>query len=284
MRKDLTFLLGFLANFRESLRHVSLAFLVLLFCSGCSSMWTYGGRDENVPGTVYYTVRADDTVASISQRFKISPRALALLNGIHNGDSLRTGQQLLVAFGRAPQRAKAPFGTATARAGTMPTGQMQFSDANAELLWPVKGGTMSSPFGARNGSFHDGIDIRAPEGTEIVAAHSGVVAYSSNGLSGYGNLIVLLGRNGMMSVYAHNRKMFVSVGDEVKRGEKIATVGATGRATGPHLHFEVRVHDKVGRHLAVDPLPFFKDAPRKGLRYRINESLSPLIANLNPFK
>ena len=153
-----------------------------------------------------------------------------------------------------------------------------------ELLWPVPAGALGSVFGPRDGSFHDGVDIKAPEGSEVFAAHPGVVAYSSNGLSGYGNLIVILGENGMMSVYAHNRKLLVSVGDEVKRGEKIALVGMTGRASGPHLHVEVRVRDRQGRHLAVDPLPFFRNAPRKSLRYRINESLAPLIAKINPFQ
>ncbi|MCC6952874.1 MAG: LysM peptidoglycan-binding domain-containing protein, partial [Deltaproteobacteria bacterium] len=95
-------------HLRSSL-HIAVLFATLMSLSGCSSMWSYGGRDQDIPGTTYYTVQRDDTVASISKRFNIAPRSLALLNGIRNGDSLITGQSLLVSFGRATQRSKSPF-------------------------------------------------------------------------------------------------------------------------------------------------------------------------------
>jgi murein DD-endopeptidase MepM/ murein hydrolase activator NlpD len=81
-------------------------------------------------------------------------------------------------------------------------------------------------------------------------------------MSGYGNMVVIRGEN-FMTAYAHNRRNTVSVGDSVRQGQKIAEVGMTGRASGPHLHFETRVQNSEGKYVAVDPFLFFqsKDSP-----------------------
>ena len=111
------------------------------------------------------------------------------------------------------------------------------------------------------------------------AAHSGKVIYSGNKLSGYGNLIIIRDKSGLLTIYAHNARNFVDVGQSVKRGSVIGTLGATGHATGPHVHFEVRVKDKLGRYVAVDPLPLLSSAGGKP-RFRVNESLTPIFAQL----
>jgi murein DD-endopeptidase MepM/ murein hydrolase activator NlpD len=114
------------------------------------------------------------------------------------------------------------------------------------FLWPVPNFyKVSSHFGPRGRRHHDGIDIPAPRGTPIVAVDHGVVIYSDNGIRGYGNMIVIAHGEDVFTVYAHNRKNFVSKGDRVTRGDAIAEVGNTGRSTGPHLHFEIRVKNKV---------------------------------------
>lgn len=114
------------------------------------------------------------------------------------------------------------------------------------FLWPVPHFyKVSSHFGPRGRKHHDGIDIPAPRGTPIVAVDTGVVIYSDNGIRGYGNMIVLAHGDDMFTVYAHNRKNKVDKGDRVDRGDVIAEVGNTGRSTGPHLHFEIRVKNKV---------------------------------------
>jgi len=114
------------------------------------------------------------------------------------------------------------------------------------FAWPVPGFyRVSSHFGRRGSRHHDGIDIPGPKGTPIVASDSGTVAYSDNGIRGYGNLIVLAHGDEVFTVYAHNRKNTVRKGDRVKKGQKIAELGNTGRSTGPHLHFEIRVKNKV---------------------------------------
>lgn len=122
------------------------------------------------------------------------------------------------------------------------------------FLWPVPNFyKVSSHFGPRGRRHHDGIDIPAPRGTPIIAVDSGRVIYSDNGIRGYGNLIVIAHSEDIFTVYAHNKKNKVSKGDRVKRGETIALVGNTGRSSGPHLHFEIRVKDKKmnpGRYLS----------------------------------
>jgi murein DD-endopeptidase MepM/ murein hydrolase activator NlpD len=125
---------------------------------------------------------------------------------------------------------------------------------------PLSGGLLSSSFGWRkdpfNGEdrFHQGIDLAAPEGTLVTATMQGKVLMSGF-RQGYGNVVVLDHGNGLTTLYAHNRENKVSEGDWVKAGEPLATVGSTGRSTGPHLHFEVR---RNGTRL--DPRNFLGEA------------------------
>lgn len=114
------------------------------------------------------------------------------------------------------------------------------------FAWPVPNFyKVSSHFGPRGRKHHDGIDIPAPRGTPIVAVDDGLVIYSDNGIRGYGNMIVVAHGDDMFTVYAHNQKNKVDKGDKVKKGEVIALLGNTGRSTGPHLHFEIRLKNKV---------------------------------------
>ena len=121
--------------------------------------------------------------------------------------------------------------------------------AGAGLLWPATG-SVSSSFGPRGNAHHDGIDIAAPEGTPIRAALEGTVAYVGS-LRGYGKVVILAHDGGLTTVYAHNSKNLVDSGARVRRGAVIASVGQTGRTTGPNLHFEVRKDNR-----ARDPLVF----------------------------
>ncbi len=107
-----------------------------------------------------------------------------------------------------------------------------------QFSWPIDG-EISSLYGMRHGRRHDGVDIRAKIGTAIFAADSGEVVYSKK-MRGYGNLVLLRHANDFFTVYAHNSVNLVKVGAKVKKGQMVARVGRTGRATGPHLHFEVR--------------------------------------------
>jgi murein DD-endopeptidase MepM/ murein hydrolase activator NlpD len=131
------------------------------------------------------------------------------------------------------------------------------TDARAELDFPVPGGRVGRGFGrVRQGEIrhrrHFGIDIGADEGTPIVAARGGLVVFSDDALTGFGNAVMILHEDDSTTFYAHCRKTIVFAGQRVARGAQIAEVGATGFAEAPHLHFEYRI-----RGWARDPRPLF---------------------------
>ena len=139
------------------------------------------------------------------------------------------------------------------------------------FLWPLAGSinTVNSLFGSREDPIthkpgnHSGIDIPAAKNTPIYASKSGVVVTSilgSGGYWSYGNYVLISHSDGTSTLYAHMEKRNVSKGQVVKQGDVVGYVGTTGRSTGNHLHFEVRVNGN-----RVDPLNYFKD---KALYYR----------------
>lgn len=137
------------------------------------------------------------------------------------------------------------------------------------LDFPVPDGHMGRGFGrTRRGSLrnrrHNGVDIGAPEGNPIVAARDGLVMYSDNGLTGYGNVVILLHREGYSTFYAHCSATHVFAGQFVRRGQQIASIGDTGFAWAPHLHFEWRQRGWVR-----DPEPhFIRERERERRRRR----------------
>ncbi len=125
---------------------------------------------------------------------------------------------------------------------------------------PVTSGYVSSQFGSRTDpftgrrAFHKGVDFAGREGAEVVAVASGVVIWSGERY-GYGQLVEVNHGNGYVTRYAHNVDNLVAVGDTVRRGQVIARMGDTGRATGPNLHFEVLLNDQP-----VNPLTYVQSA------------------------
>ena len=127
--------------------------------------------------------------------------------------------------------------------------------------WPLTGvissdfGERSSPWG-RSWEFHAGLDIRALQGTPVAAAGSGTVVYAGR-MRGYGNMVVVDHGFELKTVYAHLSAIYADLGRRVQTGEVIGAVGQTGRATGPHLHYEVRVGTAP-----VDPMCYLAGAGR----------------------
>jgi murein DD-endopeptidase MepM/ murein hydrolase activator NlpD len=123
---------------------------------------------------------------------------------------------------------------------------------------PVGGGWMSSYYGRRTDPFtgkpanHKGVDFAGKAGASVFAVADGVVTWSSKRY-GYGELVEINHGNGYSTRYAHNSENLVVVGDEVKKGQTVALMGDTGRATGPNLHFEVLQDGQ-----AVNPLPYIE--------------------------
>jgi hypothetical protein len=116
-----------------------------------------------------------------------------------------------------------------------------------ELAWPVTG-RLSGPFGPRGNRFHGGIDLAAPSGAPVAAAAAGRVVFAARAGGGWGKLVVVAHGSGVRTLYAHLKATRVRLGERVRTGSLLGFVGATGNATGSHLHFEVRL-----RGAAVDP-------------------------------
>lgn len=131
---------------------------------------------------------------------------------------------------------------------------------SGQFIWPVEGGGEITP-GRGFSAWHTGIDIAADAGTNILASDSGIVWFSGRGGS-QGNYIIIY-HGSYWSLYLHNEVNLVSEGDRVEQGDVIGRVGSTGRSSGPHLHFEIRLDDGTGewhgyyQHKPIDPLRFF---------------------------
>lgn len=121
--------------------------------------------------------------------------------------------------------------------------------------WPVERARMSRGFllGKR---WHYGLDLAAPKGTPILASAPGVVIYVGKGFSGYGKLIVVEHDENWATLYSHLNKFSVKEGDRVTRGQKIGEMGRTGRASGVHLHFEIRYNRQPVNPLMYLPQGF----------------------------
>jgi murein DD-endopeptidase MepM/ murein hydrolase activator NlpD len=117
---------------------------------------------------------------------------------------------------------------------------------------PVHGYTVTSTYGPRWGTNHPGVDLAVPTGTPVYAAHSGTVTLAGWD-GGYGNGVEIDDGGGISTVYGHNSSVVVSAGQQVRRGQLIAYAGATGDATGPHVHFELRRNGT-----AFDPVPYLR--------------------------
>ncbi len=203
-----------------------------------------------------YIVKKGDTLYSIGKRYNTDYHLLAERNGIKKPYTLYVGQRVYTR-GHAPIAEKLPrtkeTPPKTVRPKQVASKSVQHpaaSQGRVKLIWPAKG-KLTSRFGPRKNRMHDGIDLAAEEGTEIMAAAAGRVVYADSRLSGYGNLIIVRHNTDMFTAYAHNKRNLVKRGDEVKAGQLIGYIGSTGRTSGSHLHFEVRRGET-----AVDPLAY----------------------------
>lgn len=196
---------------------------------------------------VYHVVKVGENLYRIGKAYDVPFAELARLNGLKNPSQIRVGQRIFVPG--AKQILPVELITPVESPDSAPSYVVPQAPAKDGLLWPVSG-RINSSFGPRGASFHDGIDIAAPEGTPILAIERGEVVYSDE-LRGYGNIVIVRHASGIMSVYAHNQVNLVREGQQVERGTVVARVGSTGRVTGPHLHFEIRKNNA-----AQDPLRY----------------------------
>jgi murein DD-endopeptidase MepM/ murein hydrolase activator NlpD len=196
---------------------------------------------------IFHVVKPGENLFRIGKAYDVSIEDLAKANRLKDPSQIFVGQRILIpgVNRQLPVDKIAPIEPApVARIPPL------LEEANDEpFLWPVSG-TINSGYGPRGPSFHDGIDIAAPEGTPVQAMERGEVIYSDQ-LRGYGNIVIIRHPIGLVSVYAHNQVNLVREGQQVSKGEVIAKVGSTGRVTGPHLHLEIRRNNT-----AQDPLRY----------------------------
>ncbi len=180
-----------------------------------------------------HTVRAGDNLWDIARTYQVKTQEIVDANQLSDPSALKIGQKLVIPGGQAAAAQR-----------------YQLVGANGQLrrafAWPARG-RISSRYGTRWGRMHYGLDLAVPIGTPVRAAADGRITWSG-GRGTYGNLVIIDHGMGVETRYAHNSRLAVKAGDQVKRGQIIAYSGNTGRSTGPHIHFEIRRRGK-----AVDP-------------------------------
>jgi murein DD-endopeptidase MepM/ murein hydrolase activator NlpD len=208
------------------------------------------------PQGVTHVVERGQTLFRISQAYGVAVAALAAANQLKPSSPLKIGQRLFVPGAKEAKKVE-PYRPLTTdeRASLEESLRVPMAKpppplpapppprprvkTDAEFQWPLVG-PINSPFGPRWGKFHAGVDIGSPHYQEIVAAADGEVLYAHDTAGPLGKAVVLQHGHGMRTVYAHLSLIVAQEGDTVRQGQAIGGVGNTGRATGPHLHFEVR--------------------------------------------
>jgi murein DD-endopeptidase MepM/ murein hydrolase activator NlpD len=232
---------------------------VVVALGGCSLIADQGGdtREEQT-----YEIRRGDTLHEIGEQYGVSAVDLQRYNDIDDPRTLQVGQLIRIPGVGPLDRAALRPSSLIAQGPRQSEGTVRMVSITpvkgyvGNLGVPVKSGKHSSPFGWRWSRFHEGTDLAARKGTPVLAAHDGTVVLVTDSWGRYGKVVVLQGE-GLLTVYSHNSRNHVDLGDVVAKGDHIADVGASGDATGPHLHFETRIRDENGHFAAVDPHIFY---------------------------
>lgn len=230
--------------------------LICFFMSACAEFTdVLGGKTQSSDSVArkerHYIVHQNETLSEVASQFDVEVNELADRNHITEADHLEEGQVIII-----PASTEGPNDRRDLRVKKAdPLKGKEVFPAQTEnespmtFAWPVQG-VIISPFGPRHNKAHDGIDIGAKIGIPVYAATSGEVIFSGR-LRAYGNLVILKHRSHYFTAYAHLNEIKTKKGKKLTRGELLGTVGRTGRATAPHLHFEVRHKTQP-----LDPLKF----------------------------
>jgi len=241
--------MGLIINRQSSILWVSFL-LVTLFAVGCARHAASPERPSPPPGRkgVYHVVERHQTFYRICKTYGVDLKSVASLNGISDPSKIETGQRIFIPGAKRVLKVEIYIDDVAAEQGE----QSRITYKKLDFIWPVEG-KISDVFTEVENKKHQGIDISCPLGTPIKASNAGKVIYSNNGIKGYGNLIILRHSEKYVTVYAHNQVNLVEEGRWAEKGQIIGKVGQTGRATGPHLHFEIRKNNK-----ALNPFLFLK--------------------------
>lgn len=181
---------------------------------------------------IKHTVVKGDTIESLAKKYKGDAGEIVAYNNLQKEEPLAIGSEIIIPDGEALPPPSTPGSSYLPASGSS-----SLREYVGFYMRPVVGGWKSQGLHG-----HNGVDIAAPAGTPILASADGEVIISRSGgwNGGYGNYVVIRHSNGTQTLYAHNQRNNVSVGDSVKQGDIIGFMGKTGKATGSHLHFEIR--------------------------------------------
>lgn len=203
---------------------------------------------------VYHVVERHQTLYRICKTYGVDIKEVASLNGITDHGKIQAGQRVFIPGAKKVLKVEIVLDDVVAELGEKgkEKERPQTAHKKIDFIWPVEG-KFGDGFEDSERKRHQGIDITSPLGTPVKASNGGTVIYSGNTIKGYGNLIIVRHSEEFVSVYAHNQVNLVEEGVSVEKEQIIGKVGQTGRATGPHLHFEIRRNNK-----AVDPMLYLK--------------------------
>ena len=212
-----------------------------------------------------HTVAPGETLYRIALKHGVSVEALLAANGIKDPRSPVVGQELDIPGGDPREARPVPVATessprptasrpAPVRRASPSAPPRPVPETKGTLDWPLRG-VLYARFGKKGREPHDGIDLAVPVGTPVKAAQAGEVLYAGE-QRGYGLIVIVQHTEHLITLYAHNRDLRVRTGQKVTRAQVIATVGESGKTSGPQLHFEVRVDGKP-----VDPLDYLGALP-----------------------
>lgn len=181
---------------------------------------------------VKHMVKKGDTAQSLAKKYKGDLEEILAYNNLQQGDILVVGSVVIIPDGEV-----LPAPVSSSGSGVRSSVASSLKEYSGYYIRPISGGKKSQGIHGYNG-----VDLAAPVGTPIYAAADGEVIISRSGgwNGGYGNYVVIRHPNGTQTLYSHNSRNNVSVGDSVNQGDVIGFIGATGKATGAHLHFEIR--------------------------------------------
>jgi len=220
----------------------ALLFIVaaIFFLQGCALFRTAESplleKKKAAPG-IYHTVQKKESLWRICKAYGASIQDVAELNNIKDPSLIKAGDRIFI------PGADKPLNLAGSKAATDKTPPEKIISRPGLFSWPVRGKIIEE-YGIYGGIKHDGINIKAAEGSPVKAAQEGTVAFSGV-LEGYGNTIIIEHKENYATVYANNQANLVTQGQPVTKGQKIAEVGGSaGSKPQPYLHFQIRCDNK----------------------------------------
>jgi murein DD-endopeptidase MepM/ murein hydrolase activator NlpD len=214
---------------------------------------------------VTHKVERGQTLYRIAKAYGLSVEELMDANHLGDPRELKAGETLIIPGAKEqrpvpgfdapePEPPARPATTATTAPEKKQPKVVPVGKGSGQLQWPLRG-VLYARFGKKGKELHDGIDLAAPAGLPVKTAAPGTVLFAGE-QKGYGLIVIIEHEGGLITLYAHNRDLRVKTGQKVREGQVVATVGDSGRTSGPHLHFEVR---KDG--MPVDPLEYLGPVP-----------------------